>query len=331
VIGLALALQVAAAASQTAPHPAPSANVAPPVVVTAPALKDVPALVHGFGRRPEGVERLARWQVPLCPAVIGPPPDQAAYVVRRLYAAAKTVGLPVGYRGCAPNLVVVLTPDVDAITAAIARRRSAVLGPRSSLSQYSAERARFVQHDAKPYHEFVLTQEVLASHGTHDGEPLQIDSLNDSSASLEGSGLSFSGLNGPPVIDHAPDSYMTPDVDDSFSRLVLVIDQNRLKGLSLQQVSAYVLMLSLAEVDETADKGVQTILQVADPDVPAKDKPQDLTFWDRAYLGALYHAATQKSLGLQEGVMEADIAHAVETQTILPRQVGLEPPPTPAP
>jgi hypothetical protein len=325
-LALAMALQAAASA------PAPASNVSPPVVVTAPALlKNVPALVHSFARRPADADQLARWQVALCPAVIGPPADQVAYLIGRLRDTAKTTGVPVGRPDCVPNLIVVLTPNLDEMTAAIVKRGARVLGPGSGFLQYSGERAQFLRHDSRPYHEFAMTTEVLASHGSGDGDMLQVSDLSDSSAALEGSGLSFTGMNGPPVIAHAPDSYMTPDVGDSFSRLVLVVDQTRLAGLNLQQISAYVLMLSFAQVDDEADKTVDTILQVTDPTVPASQKPQDLTIWDRAYLGALYRSATQKSLRLQEGVIETEITNSVKNQTLLPRHVGLDVPSHPRP
>jgi hypothetical protein len=98
--------------------------------------------------------------------------------------------------------------------------------------------------------------------------------------------------------------------------VVLVIDAKRLVGLNGQQIGAYVALRSMADVNDV-DIATPTMANMFSLQQLAKPVPDDLTFWDRAYLGALYKTESEPNLQLQQSAMAARIVHAVKSQTIL--------------
>lgn len=55
--------------------------------------------------------QLARWNIPICPAVIAVDQKYASYIVDRIRKIAFDVGAPVAKAECRPNIVISFTPD----------------------------------------------------------------------------------------------------------------------------------------------------------------------------------------------------------------------------
>lgn len=60
-------------------------------------------------------DALARWQVPVCPAVAGLPFDAGKFVFERVSSIANDAGIPLGKPDCRPNLLIVLTREPEAL------------------------------------------------------------------------------------------------------------------------------------------------------------------------------------------------------------------------
>ncbi len=93
--------------------------------------------------------------------------------------------------------------------------------------------------------------------------------------------------------------------------VIVVIDAKQMAGIKTRQLSDYVIMLALAQVDLDAEQGdVPTILALFDPN---RSPPDGLSSWDRALLRALYRTS-QGFVG-----QRSEIARSIERQ--------LKPPP----
>jgi hypothetical protein len=112
------------------------------------------------------------------------------------------------------------------------------------------------------------------------------------------------------VIQKADSSRLISNVKYSFSRVFVIADQARLRGVSRGQFAAYAAMVGLAELKPNARVGdAPTILKLFEGAPQAA--PADLSDWDRAFLKALY--ATEQRSNLQESAisrsMVREIAH----------------------
>jgi hypothetical protein len=77
----------------------------------------------------------------------------------------------------------------------------------------------------------------------------------------------------------------------AFTRVLVVVDQTRLTGVSRGQLAAYIAVVGLAEIRADAQVGdAPTILKLFDGAPQAA--PPGLSDWDRAFLKSLYSTAT---------------------------------------
>ena len=299
-------LSVAAKAAD--PTPA-GADSMPTVVVRAPAPKRVHQLVEQFGEAFSD-DRLSRWSRPVCPLVLGLEHDHAFYIEQRIDTIAKAAGVPVEPGKCEPNLVVVVSEHATALRQSIARRGRGLLNSGSRWPIDKTQLRAFAQDDGAPAHVFYLTGEAA----TFGGNALDVGG----SSTLADSNNSFSNfLFGPPIVSGFAPSRLIPKVDDALQRVFVIIDGDRVVGLTIQQIAAYVSMVALAEIRvDPPLQNVDTITAMFADKKAGKTPADDLTFWDRAYLGALYNAPSQTSLASQRSVMTQRIAHSIEVLTV---------------
>jgi hypothetical protein len=305
-----------ASASATAQAPASAPAVAG-VTVTAPALKRVPALVESFGR-PYSGDRLSRWRGPVCPYVTGFAPEQNSFIAARIVQISQAAKQLAPAKTCDPNIIVVASPNDLTLRRQIGQHPQTLLSPQSRWPVDKIQLWAFIKDDGAPAHVFYASSIVSA---VGSGIPLDEGAVNGSVADAGGALSAF----GAPEIANARASRLTPNADDAFNRVVVVLDGRQLDGLTGGQIAAYVSMITLAEVRlEATPRDVDTIVNLFADRTAGRTLPEDLTFWDRAYLGALYNAPAQINISFQRSVMEDRIAHAIET-------LKLPPPPAAAP
>jgi len=292
-------------AAEAAPAPpAPSATVAD-VTVTAPSRKRVPALVETFGRPTSG-DRLSRWRGPVCPYVTGFAPEQNSFIAERIVQISKAAKQLAPETACDPNIIVVATPNDLTLRRQIGQHPKTLLSPLSRWPVDKLQLWAFTKDDGLPAHIFYESSIVSAFDG---GTPLEDGNLSGSVADVSGALSAF----GAPQVNEARASRLTPNVDNAFRRVFVVLDGRQLDGLTNAQIAAYVSMITLAEVRiETTPRDVDTIVNLFWDRKAGRTPPQDLTFWDRAYLGALYNAPTQINVSMQRSVMEDRIEHAID-------------------
>ncbi len=316
-VGLMALLAVSRPASAAEPPPpSGSATAVAGVTVTAPALKRVPALVETFGR-PYSGDRLSRWREPPGPYVNGFTPEQNSFIAARIIQISKAPKQLEPETACNPNIIIASTNDLS-LRRQIGEHARRLLSPHSRWPVDKVQLSAFIEDDGLPAHVFYESSIVSAFAG---GAPLDEGATAGSLADVSGALSAF----GAPVATSTQASRLTPIVDNAFSRVFVVLDGRQLDGLSSGQIAAYVSMITLAEVRlQATPRDVDTIVNLFADRKAGRTPPEDLTFWDRAYLGALYNAPTQIDISFQRSVMEDRIAHAIDT-------LRLPPPPAVAP
>jgi hypothetical protein len=94
-------------------------------------------------------------------------------------------------------------------------------------------------------------------------------------------------------------SRVTLSAVQNFTQTLVVIDSSRLQGIHLGQISGYVAMVGLVDVDVDAKlEDAPSILPLST--APPSDPPEAPTEWDRAFQSAVYHT-DQWSVVLQRG------------------------------
>jgi hypothetical protein len=210
------------------------------VIVRAPAPKRVHQLVEQFGVAFSD-DRLSRWSRPVCPLVLGLERDHAFYIEQRIDTIAKAAGVPVEPGKCEPNLVVVVSEHATALRQSIARRGRGLLNSGSRWPIDKVQLRAFAKDDDAPAHVFYLTGESA----TFGGNALE---LGGSSTLADVNGAFSNFLFGPPVVSGFGPSRLIPKVDDALQRVFVILDGERVVGLTLQQIAAYVSMVTLAEI-----------------------------------------------------------------------------------
>jgi hypothetical protein len=96
------------------------------------------------------------------------------------------------------------------------------------------------------------------------------------------------------------------------TQTLVVIDSARVQGIHLGQISDYVAMVGLVDVDVDANlEDAPSILRLFT--APPSDPPEGPAEWDRAFLSALYH--TDQRSALQRGQIARTMVEEIARYT----------------
>jgi hypothetical protein len=206
-------------------------------------------------------ESLPRWQVPICPWVAGAAPEFNDYIRGRVWQVAKYAGAPLAASDCSPNLVVVLTPE-----------------PRQFLEGWWADEHRLFNQDqgVAPINRFIRSDEaVRVWYNSCPMSPVW--------AKTFGTGKlppCYSGLLG---------SRLAWETVRAIYTVIVVVDSDRIEGLSIGQLADYIAVVGLANVRRDSELGqLPTILRLFAEQGPAR--PQGMSSWDKSFLESLYRS-----------------------------------------
>jgi hypothetical protein len=217
-------------------------------------------------------EGMARWRIPVCPIIAGVSQQEGDFTVRRIFEIARAAGVPLAGEPCRPNLLVFVTPD--------AKQFFSGMSTHTRLLTFSGAYPSVID-------EFIRTPRPVrvwykTAMLTPDGKPLvETDRIEDDAQQFGGA----------PIVGPAT-AYARISVIWGMSRVLVVIDQARLQGVSLGQfkVGAHL-------------GDAPTILKLFD-DTP-QAAPAGMSDWDRAFLKSLY-ATESTSKG-----QRSQIAHTI--------------------
>ncbi len=284
-------LWVTIASPALCPFPASPASADPSPTVTVEAQREreqlrreVEQFVDATIVKPHSDESLLRWKSPVCPLVAGMKREEGEFVLRRLSEVARAAKAPLAGETCTANLYVI-----------VARNPSQFL----QLWWQHDRRLFNTQHGIAPVERFIETPRPVRvwynDYPVDSASGSEIGALLVQSVGPPGAGMrSYPGKVLPPL-----GSRLTYTMVRAIGSVIVIIDAQKVTGLTFGQLADYVSMISLVEINP--DKGVgeaPSILKVFAEQESAP--PQGLSIWDQALLHAVYTTSQKDRAQLSE-------------------------------
>ncbi|GAA0394491.1 hypothetical protein GCM10009093_21340 [Brevundimonas terrae] len=249
------------------------------VVVSARQLDEQ---VTGFVRDinvPDFNLNVARWHYDMCVSVVNMQNDAAQYIINRVAEVALEVGVKAGDPGCSPNVTVIAAANATETTGQIVNRYRNTLLPDVSGARRSRQALeKFVESDlpVRWWH----TSMLINSDTGQVASKIQ----NDHITGWYNAGGIDLPINFPRV--EVTSTYLRTGLRSNLTSAIIILDMEKLSGISVPQIADYISMVALTRVNMDADySGYHSVLSLmSDKDVPG------LTEWDMAYLKAIYSA-----------------------------------------
>jgi len=220
-------------------------------------------------------DSLSRWNTAICPLVAGLTHDQGEFVLARLSQIATSAKAPLAGEHCKPNFYVVVTQEPD----------------RLLKKWHARDRHMFVTRNGQGYiNDFLHTPRPVriwynADFLSPERGPISPDAL---ASALVGTGLGLTlQMNDIPTNTTAAPGRLSHTLVQTLSSVIVIVDANRVHGLNFGQLTDYIGMAGLAEVNLDAQVSVPTILTVFRDN--QEHPPQGLSGWDQAFLHSLYN------------------------------------------
>lgn len=274
----ALAALVLAAAAQDAPAsptPAPQtpapATALPDVVIDGRSAEqyvrdfvaDVMAPARGWS--------VARWRGSLCVGVANLQPEPAQFMVDRVSEVALALGADPGEPGCNPSVVVLFTEDGRALATGLveADRQAFHLGVGGmDRGKVALEAFKNAEAPVRWWH-------------------VSLPADRDTNTRA----IRLPGDDGPPMI-RTLGGRLNTEIESYLNKVIIIVDVTRLGDTSFVQLTDYVALIAMAQIDPDADTAAyDTVLNVFD----APNSAPGLTEWDWAYLEALYSNRSRRA------------------------------------
>jgi hypothetical protein len=232
---------------------------------------------------------LAQWRSRICLGVANLPAQHAQAMIDRVSDIATELGVPTGEPGCEANALVIFTDDGSGLARTLIEedRRTFRMGAGGfELGSSALERFR---DSAAPVRWWQVSVPVNSETG-------------ERAVRLPGDTDPSTGEPSAPQISVFAASRLNTQIRDDLNRTIVIVDVDNITGVSFEQLSDYVAMVTLAQVDpQGSTAGFTSILGVfEDPAVTA-----GLSDWDWAYLRALY---SSRSMRRNPGALAGDVA-----------------------
>lgn len=247
-------------ASEQPGQPSPSL---PEVTVEAQqiALKQrVEVFVRGVTQNPgfSDHESLVRWDVPICLLAAGLAAEDLKSVSARLTQIISAAGAPLAHEPCQPNFVIVVTSEPDRVLEAWHARNKQLFGD-ATLPQIHHFLDRSGSRPIRVWHNIDRGRMATMRFGHFV-----------------------------PSNNHAESSAFVWNAVLSFFSVFAIVDPNLAPHVTLDQLTDYVAMTGLSNVDLDTDVGnAPSILRLF---VSSPTPPAGLSPWDAAFIRALYQS-----------------------------------------
>ncbi len=289
---LAFAAALVAGPAQQDPPPAPPTQAGEPtirledVVSNARTLREATESFVDEVAAPVRRRGIGRWHGGVCVGVANLSTEAAQYIVDRVSDVARDLDLRPGAPGCEPRILVVAATDGDAFTRAFVDMRPRLF--RTGIGGMDRGRAafeKFLNADA-PVRWWTVSLPVDEDTGA----------------------VAVRTSDQPPVTQVRGVSRISSQYRQDLARTFVIVDVDRLEGVSLAQLADYIAFVSLAEVDPEADtSSYDTILNLFDNPQAA----DGLTGWDTAYLRGLYESDWRRT---HQNSQVRAIAHTITNE-----------------
>lgn len=242
--------------------PALSANETLPTVEVRGSREEVRREVQTFVgsiTRMDG-ELVGRWRSFVCPMIVGVSEPQGEFIRQHIIDVYDSVRKKKrkSDEPCAPNLFVIISDEADQVIADWKERDPGMF--------------RWKERDG-----------VTRSKG-----PGAVQTWHNATEVASGMDPLIENPNAPPAVLTSGSPRIVSPVSEALTAVVVLVDSRATGKVTLAQLTDYIAMVSLAQLDLTVNlSGIDSILRLfaqPRPDVP----PEGLTEWDYAFLRALY-------------------------------------------
>lgn len=224
-------------------------------------------------QRPPTDVSLPRRYAPVCPKLFGIDPTYGALIIDQIRANLGTLALPLGGRGCEPNVWIGFLRDSKGQVAQLRKQQPAMF---ASLKTYEIERI------------FAGSGAVQVWHATEvrgaDGRPIPIVQLD-----VGGGGGT---ANGRPIETGYNAQYasgrLATTIRNDMNATIVVFDRVRANGRTVQQLADYATFRILAPVQDEAVAEPGSAASILQLFAQGADPVEGLTEFDWAYLSAYY-------------------------------------------
>lgn len=290
------ALALIGASQQVPPPPAPSQDGGSrvediDVIGGRPLREAIEAFTDTVIAPPAG-RNPARWPKKVCVGAANLEREAAQAIVDRVTQVALQIGLEIGEPGCDANILIVAADNGSAMATALVEYRPVVFRPHyAGATRGMLQLARF-QQTAAPVRWWHVALPVVGD----TGRPAVRVPGSDRGPLIPGNGR------------------LRTEVRNELRRAFVIIDVEQVSNISFQQLTDYVAMAALAQIDPDADMSAfPTVLNVFDDPASAAS----MTDWDLSYLGALYGAhLTQRIPGHQARAVGNIMARDLQSDRI---------------
>ena len=303
VLGVALA--VSAAQAQVAPSDS--------VTVSAQKAREV---INSFVTKMTAPTRLtgkiARWDVGVCPSVVGIKPEFGRFITGRIRETAVRVGAPVNKdAGCRPNVHIVFTTTPQPLLTNIRNTQPYLLGYADSEARKD-ELAK-VTRPIQAWH----TTQTRDLRGKTSFDSPKVTGVGNELRIPCGSEHSQTCPGGFMIIPYAVGAIsvtggrLGDGTRSVFYNVIIIVDPNALLDREMGTVGDHIAMLALAQIEPLKDcQPLPSIMNLFTPGCASG--PTAMTANDEGYLRGLYSMDAQAIIQVQRDQMVHKIGQSLE-------------------
>ena len=231
--------------------------------------------------------QLARFEDPVCPVVLGMPATENRLVQDRMRQVAAAVGMKVADPGCAPNLYVLVGRGKKEVIEGLDRQFPELL---SGLSRGDV---RDLIKTPGPIASWQILDRVGA-----DGMPLSTARMGSDPTPVR------------VVWSVGSPSRISRQTKLKFVGTLITFEARALNGVTTRQMADYAAMRTFAATDpaHTGPLPAQSILSLFEPGTAPQSAPESVTWWDYAFLKALYASSSALGASGQRSEIERYLA-----------------------
>jgi hypothetical protein len=249
--------------------------------------------------------KIARWEHRLCPRVVGQNAHFTNFITQRVQYVALAAGAPVDTEAsCTPNIEIAFTTTPQDLLDAVSKNDQQYLGYFSSVAQKKALATvtRPIQAwyatettDLKGRRRPDMGRSIVG--GTTVGNFNSLSTSNGGDIVSDSSGTALTDM---PSFFASTGNHLNDGIHTGFTHILIVIDSTKLAGQDIVPLADYIVMLALTQLNsQDACQDLPSIVNRMAPD--CGHAVDGLTKYDLAYLQAVYHMTTGRSMVLQQG------------------------------
>ena len=258
---------------------------------------------------------LGRWKF-VCPVVVNLEPVAAREIANRVAGVAHELGIEVQDPGCRANIVIVFTDDASAVARSLVESHPRVYHVGVGALNRGGAALREYQTSSRPVRWWLMSVPIDSETGQR---AIRIPG-DRTGAVVDRRTAGILGCDQPddcvigaaPIIMSHSASRLATQVVDQIYKAIVIVDVDQVSGLNTAQLSDYLTLVTLAQIDPEAETAAfETVLNLFED----RTGVAGLTAWDEAYLRALYESPSRRraisgQMNAVAGIMNRDIAEA---------------------